>query len=60
MFAVDIGLTVMETATRLQPVAGAAGRAPIFEVGFAANPPKNALNVGAAAFHLAFAVTTGL
>ena len=60
LFAVDIGLTVMETATRLQPVAGAAGRAPIAEVGFAANPPKNARNVGAATFNLAFAVTTGL
>ena len=59
MFAVDIGLTVMETATRLQPVAGAAGRAPIVEVGFAANPPKNARSVGAVAAVLALIVTTG-
>jgi hypothetical protein len=60
LFAVDIGLTVMETVEELQPVAGAGGRAPILLAGLAANPPKNALSVGAVAVVLALAVTTGL
>jgi len=61
LFAVDIGLTVMETVEELQPVAGAAaGRAPIFVAGLAANPPKNAISVGAVPGCLALVVTTGL
>jgi hypothetical protein len=60
LFAVDIGPAVMETVEELQPVAGAAGRAPIFGAGLAANPPKNALSVGAVPECLALVVTTGL
>ena len=60
LFAVDNGLTVMETVEELQPVAGAEGRAPIFVAGLAPNPPKNALSVGAVPGVLALVVTTGL
>ena len=60
LFAVDIGLTVMETVEELQPVAGAEGRTPIFVAGLAPNPPKNAHSVGAVPGVLALVVTTGL